>query len=118
MLHLLIVILLLAVPQQNDVVIEADRQEKEQDISRATGNVIVTYQDIRIEADEATYDDRTKVVTAGEHIKFTRGPEHLEADSITINLATKEGTLTHVTGELGPGFFVSAAQADRKEDGN
>jgi LPS-assembly protein len=118
MLHFLIVILLLAVPQQNDVVIEADRQEKEQNISRAMGNVIVTYQDMRIEADEATYDETTKVITAGERVLFRRGPEHLEADSITINLATKEGTLTHVTGELGPGFFVAAAQADRKEDGH
>src|SRR5262249_24269974 len=118
MVQLLIVILVLAVPQQNDVVIEADRQEKEQNISRATGNVIVTYQDMRIEADEATYDETTKVVTAGQNIKITRGPEHLEAESITINLVTKEGTVTHVNGELGPGFFVAAAQADRKEDGH
>ena len=36
----------------------------------------------------------TKVVTAGEHVRFTRGEEHLEADSITINLETKAGTLT------------------------
>src|SRR5262245_53280066 len=98
MVHLLIVILLLAAPQQNDVVIEADRQEKEQNISRATGNVVITYQDVRIEADEATYDETTKVVTAGERIKFIRGPEHLEANSIRINLASKEGTLTRVSG--------------------
>ena len=93
MLQFLIVIFLLGVPQQNDVVIEADRQEKEQNISRATGKVVITYQDMRIEADAATYDETTKVVTAGEHIRFTRGAEHLEADSIMINLATKEGTL-------------------------
>src|SRR5437762_11811821 len=118
MLHLFIAILLLAATQQNDVVIEADRQEKEQNISRATGNVIVTYQDMRIEADTVTYDDSTKVLNAGEHIRFTRGAEHLVADKITINLATKEDTLTHVSGELGPGFFVAATEADRKEDGH
>src|SRR5437867_11208217 len=118
MLQFLIVIFLLGVPQQNDVVIEADRQEKEQNISRATGKVVITYQDMRIEADAATYDETTKVVTAGEHIRFTRGAEHLEADSIMINLATKEGTLMHVSGELGPGFFVAATEADRKEDGH
>jgi LPS-assembly protein len=118
MLQLIIAILLFTAPQQNDVVIEADRQEKDQNISRATGNVIVTYQDMRIEADTVTYDDTTKVINAGEHIRFTRGPEHLEADKITINLATKEGTLTHVSGELGPGFFVAASEADRKEDGH
>ena len=114
MVHFVIVILLLVTPQQNDVVIEADRQEKEQNISRATGNVVVTYQDMRIEADEVTYDETTKVVTAGEHIRFTRGDEHLEADSIRINLDTKEGTLTNVSGELGPGFFITASEADRK----
>ena len=118
MVHFVLVILFLVTPQQNDVVIEADRQEKELNISRATGNVVVTYQDMRIEADEVTYDETTKVVTAGEHIRFTRGGEQLEADSIRINLETKEGTLTHVTGELGPGFFVAATEADRKQDGH
>src|SRR5262245_8165962 len=118
MLQLAIAIFLLTVPQQNDVVIEADRQEKEQNISRATGNVVVTYQDMRIEADEATYDETTKVLTAGERIRFIRGAEHLDAASIRINLASKEGTLTRVSGELGPGLFVAAAEADRKEDGH
>jgi LPS-assembly protein len=118
MLQLLIAIFLLAAPQQNDVVIEADRQEKEQNISRATGNVVVTYQDMRIEADTVTYDEITRIITAGELVRFTRGPENLEASSIWINLATKEGTLTQVSGELGPGFFVAAAKADRKEDGH
>src|SRR5262245_13045715 len=118
MLQLAIAIFLLTVPQQDDVVIEADRQEKEQNISRATGNVVVTYQDMRIEADEATYDETTKVITGGERIRFTRGPEHLEADSITISIVSKVGTLTRVTGELGPGVFGAATQADRKEDGH
>jgi LPS-assembly protein len=117
MLQFAIAILLLAAPQQNEVVIEADRQEKEQNIARATGNVIVTYRDMRIEADTVTYDETTKVVTAGDHIRFTRGPEHLDADHITINLETKEGMLTNVSGELGPGFFVTASEAQRKEDG-
>jgi LPS-assembly protein len=110
-------ILLLATPQQNDVVIEAERQEREQNIYRATGNVIVTYQDIRIEAETVTYDETTKIITAGDGVRFNRGPEHLQADRITINVETKEGTLNRVSGELGPGFLITAEEAQRKADG-
>src|SRR5262245_50614007 len=104
MLQFLLTIVLLAIPQQDQVTIEADQQERQQNISRATGNVVVTYQDMRIEADSVTYDETTRIVTAGERIRFIRGPEQLEANTITVNLETKEGTLTRVSGELGPGF--------------
>ena len=117
MIEFLITILLIAGSQQDQVVIEADRQEKEQNVSRATGNVVVTYQDMRVEADTVTYDDTTRELTAGEHVRFTRGEEHLEADHITINAGTKAGILTNVSGELGPGFFITAAEAHRTEDG-
>lgn len=103
--------------QQSEAVITADKQEKKQDIYRASGNVVVTYEDVRIEADTATYNDATKELAADGHVRFRRSGEHLAADRIEFNLQTKSGTLTNPTGELGPGFFVTASEVRRTEEG-
>src|SRR5262245_36523016 len=110
MVILFLAILLLVPPQQNEATIEADRQEKDQNIFRASGNVIVTYEDIRVEADEVTYDELTKDVNATERVRFTRGTEHLQAQALKFNLNTKSGTLTAASGEIGPGFFITAGE--------
>ena len=72
---------------------------------------------MRVEADTVTYDDTTRELAAADHVRFTRGEEHLEASRITINAGTKAGILINVSGELGPGFFITAAEAHRTEDG-
>jgi len=51
-------------------------------------------------------------------VRFTRGEEHLEADHMTLNVETKAGILTNAKGQLGPGLFVTAAEAARTEDGH
>ena len=110
MLHVAIVILLLfGTPQdQRDITIEALAIERNGDVLHYTGNVIATYLDLRVEADTATFDRSTNILTAGDHIRYTRGEEHLEADHVTFNVDTKEGDFTNVSGEVGPGFFITA----------
>ena len=117
MIQFAIVILLFAGTQQDQVTIEAPKQERNQNISDITGPFVITYQDIRVEGDTATYDHSTKEVTAEGRLHFTRGEENLEADHITFNLETKSGVLTNASGELGPGFLVTAEEAQRTEDG-
>jgi LPS-assembly protein len=111
-----IVILFFAGTQQDQLEVAAPKQERSQNIVRWTGGVVATYQDVRVESDWATYDDTTKELTAGDHVRFIRGEENLEADHIAINLDTKAAVLTNVSGELGPGFFVTAEEAQRTED--
>jgi LPS-assembly protein len=111
-------ILLFLGTQQDQVQITADGpQIREQNIVRVKDNVVVTYRDMRMEADEATYDENTEIVTADGHIKFTRGGEHLQADHVTFNVDSKEGDFTNVNGELGTGFYITAQQAHRTEEG-
>lgn len=117
MLQLAFGLLLLATQQQSELFIRADRQDWEDRIWRGTGNVLVKYLDVQVEADWATLDDTTKDLKAGDHVRFTRGEEHLEAGRIEMNLDTKAGTLTDASGEVGPGFFITAAEAHRTEDG-
>ena len=111
------IVLFLGTQQGQLVVIDATTQEVTDHVYHAIGNVVVTYEDMRIEADEATHDRDTNIVTAGNHIKYTRGGEHLEADHITVNIETKTGDFTNVKGEVGPGFFITAEEAHRTADG-
>ena len=118
MIQFAIVILLFAGTQQDQVTIESDSpQERNGSVFSARDNVVITYQDLRVEADSVTYDESTKELVAEGRIRFTRGEEHLEADHIKINVETKAGVLTNVSGELGPGFFITAAEAEKAEDG-
>jgi LPS-assembly protein len=115
--YFIIAIFLFLGTQQDQVEISAGRQEKNGSIAHATDNVVITLRDVKVEADDVTYDENTNLVIAGEHIKFTRGPEHLEADSVTFNIETKEGDFINVRGEIGPGFFINAAEAHRTAEG-
>ena len=111
-------ILLFFGTQQDQLNIDAaGPQGWEQRVYHAKENVVATYRDMRVEADEVTYDDDTKILTAGEHIKFTRGGEHLEASHISLDVETKVGDFTNVSGQLGPGFFITAQEAHRTENG-
>jgi LPS-assembly protein len=104
--------------QQDQVEISSKgTQGLEGHVYHAKDDVIVTYRDVKIEADEVTWDTDSNVVTAGNHVRFTRGEEHLEADHITVNVETKAGDFTNVTGEVGPGFFITAEEAHRTADG-
>lgn len=112
-------ILLLFGTQQDqpNITVEAKRVDRDGSVVRWTGNVIAAYLGMRVEADTVTFDDATKMLTAGDHILYTRGEEHLEADRIRVNVETKAGDFTNVSGEVGPGFFIKAEEAHRTEDG-
>src|SRR5580704_9879136 len=63
-----------------------------------TGDVVVLYQDVRVTADSVTFyknplgDFHAYDLTASDHVKFTRGKEHMEGDHLLMNVKTKEGT--------------------------
>ena len=101
------------------MLIDAEQQtgSKTDHIEHASGNVVVTYRDMRLEADEVTYDDETNMVTAGNHVVYSRADEHLQADRISLNVTSKVGDFTNVTGQIGPGFNIKAESAHRTEEG-
>lgn len=104
--------------QQGEVVITSDGpQEREGSVYRVTRNVVVTYQDVRIEADRLTWDESTNEVDAGDRVRFTRGNESLEGARLTMDLDTRSGVLTNARGQLGAGFFIVAEEARRRQDG-
>jgi len=119
MLHLAIVIFLLfGTPQdQEELTITSVHFEKNGDIHQYRENVVATYSDLKVEADTLTWDRSTNIVTAENNVRYTNGQEHLKADRVTFDVSTKAGDFKQVSGEVGPGFFISAEEAHRTEDG-
>src|SRR5438132_2253774 len=72
---------------------------------------------MRLVADEVIYDDNTKILTADGHLKFTRGEEQIEASHTSLNVETNAGDFSDVRGQAGPGFFITAQEAHRTENG-
>jgi LPS-assembly protein len=88
---------------QETAVLESDLQSKHDDISTASGNVILTYGDHVLRADQLTYNEDTDEVTADGHVVLTGGDndEHIEADHGTYNLRTETGRFYEVHGSVG-----------------
>jgi LPS-assembly protein len=85
-------------------VIESDLpQTRHGDIFSASGNVVVTYRDRILRADEVTYDQGTGDVTLLGHVHVSGGEndESLQASHAVFNLHSQTGTFYDVTGSVG-----------------
>ena len=116
-MHAWILVLLLMAPPQDELVVDAGRLERTGSVLTYSGDVVVTYRDIRVEADTIVYDESTQILEASDGVTFVRGEERLAGRRLEINLETTAGLLTEATGALGPGYLIEAARAYRLEDG-
>src|ERR1051326_3723422 len=89
----------------------------DQQICTVTDDVVVTYEDIRVEANALTINYDTGDVTSTDHVKFTRANERLEGEHLSLNVNTKAGTMKNVDGHVGPSYYFKAAEVERFEDG-
>jgi len=85
-------------------------------VARCSDGAIVVYKDIRVEADWIEFDEKTKQLTAGDRVKFTRAEELLNGGRLSFNIDTKTGTLTDVSGQV-EGYFVKAGEYERLPSG-
>ncbi len=100
-MHAWILVLLLMAPPQDELVVEAGRLERTGSVLTYSGDVVVTYRDIRVEADTIVYDESTRILEASDGVTFVRGEERLAGRRLEINLETTAGLLTEATGALG-----------------
>src|SRR5437773_150243 len=111
------IFLVLGTQQDQIEITAAGPQGWDEHIYHAKDNVVVTYRDMRLAADEVTYDDSAKILTADGRLKFSRNEEQLDASHVSFNVETKAGDFSNVSGKMGPGFFITAEQAHRTEEG-
>ena len=82
------------------VSIRADIQEKAKGTYRLRGHVEVTYQEMKLTADEASFDASTGDVVARGHITFTDAQSRLEADEAHYNVRSGLGWFNNGRGNL------------------
>ncbi len=116
-MHAWILALLLIVPPQDDLVVSADRLERTGSVVTYAGDVVVTFRDMRVEADTIVYEETTQILKAADAVTFERGAERLTGRLLEINLDTTAGSLRDATGALGPSYLIQAAEVHRLEDG-
>ena len=117
-MHVWILAVLLIAPQQDELVVSADRLDRTGSVVTYAGDVVVTFRDMRVEADTIVYDESTQMLEASDGVTFVvRGEERLAGRYLEINMDTTAGVLTEATGELGPNYLIQAAEAHRLEDG-
>jgi LPS-assembly protein len=87
------------------------------DIFRFTKNVIVTYQDLRVEADWIEHNIKTGDISAGDHVRLFRGNEQLSGEKLVYNLQGNTGVFSgNVQGQVEPGLIVRAEEMERHAD--
>ncbi len=85
---------------KSTVSIRADSQEKVKDTYQLCGHVEVTYQEMKLTADEASFDASTGDVVARGHVTFADSESRLEADEAHYNVRTGLGWFSNGRGNL------------------
>ena len=85
-----------------EVKVWADSQQKDKDTYHLRGHVKVVYEDIRMTADEASFDDASDDVIARGHVVFDDPKSHLEADEVHYNIQTQKGWFSNGVGYVHP----------------
>ncbi len=89
-----------------EVKISADKEEIQDNVYIATGNVQITYTDILIIADRVTYNNVTSDLVAEGNVFFEQQGQRLSGDRVELNAKSKRGTI-----------YASTAFTNRTPDG-
>ena len=115
-MHALILAFLLVSPQQDVLRIESGSQTYVGDLVTVSGDAVITYGDLRVEAELVLYNEVTGDMEADGDVIFVRGAENLTGRNLRFNLETMTGSMRDVAGELGPGFIIEASELTRLAD--
>jgi LPS-assembly protein len=84
------------------VSIRADSQEKDKDTYHLRGHVEIAYASMRLNADEASFDEASGEVMARGNVVFSDPQTRLAADEVHYNVRTKKGWFSNGTGFVHP----------------
>lgn len=76
-------------------------------------DVTIEYQDVKVHADKATVNLRTKDVTAEGHVIIDQGPSRLTGRMAIYNLDTKTGTFFDAMGTMDPAISFQGEKLEK-----
>ncbi|MBP82386.1 MAG: hypothetical protein CMO61_00895 [Verrucomicrobiales bacterium] len=104
-----------------NVEIDSNFSEYDQgmNIAKAWGDVVVTYGDLTIQADQVEFHRETGKIFARENVRAFTGSETVDAEEIIYNIHTGEMTTSQFKSSLEPIFYTSdrIAKPDEARDG-
>ncbi|NLM37259.1 MAG: LPS-assembly protein LptD [Firmicutes bacterium] len=80
--------------------------DPESRVYRASGGVLLTSGDFRLQAETVLYNQDTEVVTAERGVKLQTATGTWEGESLVYSFRTEEGTLTAFRGAMGSSFYT------------
>jgi LPS-assembly protein len=92
--------------------IEAQKDE----YSILQGDVVIEYQDIKLQSDKVTYNLKTRDVVAEGHVVIDQGPTRLTATQAIYNLDTKTGTFFNATATMDPSMYFSGDRIEKVDE--
>jgi LPS-assembly protein len=96
--------------------VHANAGERDKDRIVVTGAVEVLYKDIRLLADSAELNTKTKDVVARGHVTIQMPSENVDCEEITFNLDTTLGNLKRALGRIQPSVIYEADSVAKKTD--
>ena len=82
-------------------------------IVKASGRVVVRYQNVTIKGDHASYNRETGIIRVWGNVEIVEEPAHLFCKELVYNLNTKKAVLTNVHGFLSPTDRIKADRIER-----
>lgn len=103
--------------ETTDLEIQSDASSFDQNlgIAKAAGNVVVTYEDVTIYADEVEYHRDSGKVFARGNVRVYRGGEVVDAEEVIYTVPTGEMTTSQLKSSFEP-LFYSAGSIERPEE--
>jgi len=86
--------------QQNEIVIQADKQSEINDVIYAEGNVSLSYRGKLLKADNLTFDKINKEISAKGNIVLISGDQIFKVSHLEYSLISEKGYLLDVTGTI------------------
>ena len=88
--------------QASTVTVRSDSQEKKGDLYLLRGHVVVSYKEMEVTADQASYNQSTHQVVAKGNVTYNDPTAHLQADELHYNVATGKGWFLNGKGYVRP----------------
>jgi len=79
----------------------------------AEGNVVITYEDVEIIGDSASYDRRKGILKVSGNVVIKEGEVELNCQNLIYNLDTKRAVLEKVSGRVSPTDYIKADRVER-----
>jgi len=76
-------------------------------------DVTIEYEDIKMKADKATINFRTKDVTAEGHVILDQSTTRLAGSQMVFNLDSKTGTFFNATGSMEPAMYFTGEKLEK-----